>query len=151
MKGIASISAKVRVPGYVILAGFFLATVVSGVTINTAIAAGPSEEVYPGAISYTKGSMDFFDCEQKKVVYYHYRTKDVVARVVEFYKNQGFTITRDDSMDTCCISKKSYVLAAQKSGAEVYVSIEDFWFDGETARLMDDTLISIASVTWPGK
>jgi hypothetical protein len=153
MQNINLLSAKrVRALGHSILTMFLLTVSILGVAVNPVVATDPlKEDVYPGATFYKKGSTDLFGCEQTKVFQYQYRTKDNVAKVVEFYKNHGFTILRDDSIYNCCITKKNHVLGLNKNGADVYVVIEDLWLEEETARLMNDTLISIASVSGSGK
>ncbi len=132
---------------------FFLTVSFLGAAINPVVAADLlREDVYPGATSYKKGSVDLFGCEQTTVFSYQYRTKDEVEKVIEFYKNHGLTLLRDDSIYTCCISKKSFMMGSHTSGADSYlVVIENFGFDEETALLLNDTLISIAFVTRPGR
>ncbi|HAM52954.1 MAG TPA: hypothetical protein DCP92_20485 [Nitrospiraceae bacterium] len=132
---------RVRALGRSILIMFLLAVPILGAAINPVVAAEPlKEDVYPGAIDYKKGSADFFDCDEKKVIYHYYRTTDTANKAVEFYKKHGFTVIRDDSFRSCCISKDSYILSSEKKGATVYVSIENWWSDKEN-HLMNDTLI----------
>jgi hypothetical protein len=148
MEKITLLSAKmIRALGHSALTMFLFTVSILGVAINPVAATDLlKEDVYPGATSYKKGTMEWFGCEQIKVFSYQYRTKDAVAKVIEFYKNHGLTIVRDDSIYTCCISKQSYLMGHSNSGPDIYVTIEDFGFDEETGRFIDDISISIAFV-----
>ncbi|HAM50559.1 MAG TPA: hypothetical protein DCP92_07615, partial [Nitrospiraceae bacterium] len=65
--------------------------------VTCSLAGEPFEvQAYPGAIDYKKGSSDFFDCERRKVLYHYYHTTDAASKAVDFYKDQGFTVIRDD-------------------------------------------------------
>jgi hypothetical protein len=126
------------------LAATFVTVSVLGAGVTRSLAAETLQvQAYPGAVDYKKGSSDFFDCEERKILYQRYITADPVMKAVEFYKTQGFSVIRHDSISSCCISKDSYVLSNDRKDSTVYVSIENWWSDKEN-ELMKDTLISIA-------
>jgi hypothetical protein len=107
-------------------------------------AGKPSESgAYPGAVNYKNATHGMFGCELKEVSYHFYRTTKSAAKAAAFYQKRGFTVIRDDSVSTCCISKTSYVLSGRQNGSTVYVTVESPWFDEK--RYMGDTLIVAAS------
>jgi hypothetical protein len=108
--------------------------------------AGKPQETgaYPGAVNYKNVMNGLFDCELKEVSYHYYRTADSAVKAAAFYRQRGFTVIRDDSVSTCCISKTSYVLSGRQKGSTVYVTVENPWFDEKT-HFMNDTLIVAAS------
>jgi hypothetical protein len=148
MEKVQSISWK-RLRAVTRVAAAFVMVSVLGAGVTCSSAAEPLQvKAYPGAVDYKKGSADFFDCEERKVLYHSYLTPDSVIKAVEFYKTQGFSVIRHDSIRSCCISKDSYVLSIDKKDSTVYVSIENWWSDKEN-QLMKDTLISIAIADQP--
>ncbi len=98
---------------------------------------------YPGAVNYKNATNGMFGCEMEDVSYHFYRTTKSVAKVAAFYRKRGFTLIRDDSFSTCCISKTGYVLTGRHNGSTVYVTVETPWFDEKT-HYMNDTLIVAA-------
>ncbi len=105
----------------------------------------PETGAYLGAVEYKEATNSLFGCELNEVYYRFYRTDESVAKIVAFYLQKGFTVIRDDSVSTCCISKISYVLYGRQKSSSVYVTIENPWFDERTSRFMGDTLIIAAS------
>ena len=103
----------------------------------------PETGAYPGAVNYKNETNSLFDCELNEVSYHFYHTADSAAKVVAFYHQRGFTVIRDDSVSTCCLSKMSYVLSGRQNGSTVYVTVERPWFDEKT-HFMSDTLIVAA-------
>lgn len=98
---------------------------------------------YPGAVSYKNALQGLFGCEMEEVSYHSYHTADSAAKATAFYRQRGFTVIRDDSFSTCCISKTSYVLSGRQNGSTLYVTVERPWFD-EKKHYMSDTLIVAA-------
>ncbi len=98
---------------------------------------------YPGAVNFKNTTNDLFACELKETSYHFYHTTDSAAKVAAFYRRKGFTVIRDDSVGTCCISKTSYVLSGRHDGSTVYVSVENPRLD-EQNHYMGDTLIVVA-------
>lgn len=108
------------------------------------LAAKPSTTgAYPGAVNYKNATNGLFGCEQEEVSYHYYRTADSAAKAAAFYRKRGFTVIKDDSFSTCCISKTIYVLSGRQNGSTVYVTVEKPWFDEKT-HFMNDTLIVAA-------
>ncbi len=105
----------------------------------------PETGAYLGAVDYKNATTSLFGCELKEVSYHYYRTADSAAKIVSSYQQRGFTVLRDDSVSTCCISKISYVLYGRQNGSTVYVTVENPWFDEKTSRFMGDTLIETAT------
>ncbi len=114
--------------------------------------AGKSAEpaVYPGSLDYKTTTNGLFGCELENVTYLSYHTADSIAKVAAFYEQRGFTVIRDDSIKTCCISKMSYVLSDAKKSSNVHVTLEEPWFDEEN-HFMRDTHIVVASAPKPEK
>lgn len=114
------------------------------VSIADLLAGKPLETgAYPGAVNDKNTMKDSFACELKEVSYHFYHTADSAAKVAAFYRRRGFTVIRDDSVNTCCISKTSYVLSGRHDGSTVYVTVENPRFDDQN-HYMGDTLIVAA-------
>jgi hypothetical protein len=129
---------------------FGLAVVTPAVSILLVLAVLPPTgerlkvTVYPDAITHEARPESTFAGE-KNGKGFCYHTQDPVAKVLKFYENQGFSVTKTFAPLSCCLPKESYLLSRETPGKELLLSVENFWFDEQTGDLMRDTLISIST------